>query len=68
MYQTSDSKFHPTSLSLSSGNISDVNIVSPSLNQVLKYDGTNWVNGTSSGGVTLLSQLLDTDINNTTPL
>jgi hypothetical protein len=68
MYQSGDSKFHPTSLSLASGNISDVNIVSPSLNQVLKYDGTNWVNGASSGGVSTLAALTDCDINSTTPL
>jgi hypothetical protein len=68
MYQTSDSKFHPVTLSLASGNISDVIIAGPSLNQVLKYDGTNWVNGASSGGVNTLAALTDCDINSTTPL
>jgi len=32
--------------------LSDVVITSPSTNQVLKYNGTNWVNGTDTGGVT----------------
>jgi hypothetical protein len=30
--------------------LSDVVITTPSTDQVLKYNGTNWVNGTSSGG------------------
>lgn len=30
--------------------LSDVTITSPSTDQVLKYNGTSWVNGTSSGG------------------
>ena len=32
--------------------LSDVIITSPSTDQVLKYNGTNWVNGTDTGGVT----------------
>lgn len=30
--------------------LSDVTITAPSTDQVLKYNGTSWVNGTSSGG------------------
>jgi hypothetical protein len=47
------------SLSLSSGIINDVLLTSPTLNQILKYDGTKWVNGTSSGGVSTLAALTD---------
>lgn len=36
-------------------NLLDVIITSPALNQILKYDGTNWVNGTIPGSGTVTS-------------
>lgn len=36
-------------------NITDVNITSPVLNQVLRYDGSAWVNGTVSAGITSIA-------------
>ena len=41
------------SLSASLDNLSDVTITSPTNGQVLKYNGTSWVNGTDSGGIAL---------------
>ena len=35
--------------------LTDVVITSPATDQVLKYNGTNWVNGTGSGGVTSIT-------------
>jgi len=48
--------------------LSGVNITAPSNGQVLKYDGSNWVNGTDdagsggTGGATTLSALTDVSI------
>jgi len=68
IYNFGTSKWNNATLSLSSGLISDVLLTSPSLNQVLKYDGTKWINSASSGGVSTLAALTDCDINSTTPL
>lgn len=45
--------------------LDDVVITSPSANQVLKYDGNKWVNGTGGGGASDLDDLGDVEI--TTP-
>lgn len=68
MYETADSKFHPVSLSTTSGYISDINTIAPTLNQVLKWDGTKYTPATISGGSSTLASLTDCDINSTTPL
>ena len=39
--------------------LADVVITNPSNGQVLKYNGTNWVNGTSPAGVTVFTGLSD---------
>lgn len=39
--------------------LTDVIISSPSLNQVLKYNGSSWVNSTSPAGATTLDELSD---------
>lgn len=52
----------------SDANIDDLNdvvITTPSNNQVLKYDGTNWVNATVPSGANALDDL--TDVTITTP-
>jgi hypothetical protein len=41
------------SLNAGLDNLSDVVITSPTNGQVLKYNGTSWINGTSSGGIAL---------------
>lgn len=68
IYNSGTSKWNNATLSLASGLISDVNITSPSLNQILKYDGTNWVNGASSGGVSTLASLTDVSLGLYQPL
>lgn len=42
--------------------LSDVTITSPSNNQLLKYDGTGWVNATVASGATNLDELSDVAI------
>ena len=42
--------------------LSDVTIASPQVNHVLKYNGTEWVNGTSTAGATDLDGLTDVTI------
>lgn len=42
--------------------LADVVITSPSNNQILKYDGTNWINATGGGGVEALADLTDVDV------
>lgn len=39
--------------------LGDVVITTPTTNQVLKYNGTNWVNDTASGGASALDDLTD---------
>jgi hypothetical protein len=50
---------HP-SLSLSS--LSGVSLSSPSSNQILQYNGTNWVNASVSSGVTSLAAMGDVQL------
>lgn len=45
--------------------LTDVEITSPTAGQVLKFDGSKWVNGTGGGGASALDDLTDVDI--TTP-
>ena len=68
VYNNLTSKWNNWTLSLTSGLISDVIITSPSLNQVLKFDGTNWVNGASSGGVSTLAALTDVQLGTPNPI
>lgn len=42
--------------------LTDVVITSPSTGQVLKYDGTNWVNGAGGGGGTIAVQRGDSTV------
>jgi len=52
-----------TSLNFDLDHLSDVVITAPVLNQVLKHNGTNWVNSTVSGaGATILDELGDVAI------
>tara|TARA_Y100001973_G_scaffold105415_1_gene178471 strand:+ start:553 stop:3936 length:3384 start_codon:yes stop_codon:yes gene_type:complete len=44
---------------LNIGNLGDVSISSASNNQVLKYNGSAWVNATDAGGATQLNELSD---------
>lgn len=55
-----------TSNSLSLNNLSNVTITTPTTNQVLSYNGTNWVNSTPSGGSseTWTTVFLQNDENN----
>lgn len=41
-----------TTRDLALSDLSEVSITSPSLNQVLTYNGTNWINATAQGGAT----------------
>lgn len=50
---SADPKEIQYSLNASLDNLSDVTITTPSNGQVLKYNGTAWVNGTDSGGIAL---------------
>jgi hypothetical protein len=68
VYNNSTSKWNNWTLSLASGLISDVVLSSPSVNDVLKYDGTNWVNGVSSGGVSTLAALTDVQLGTPNPI
>lgn len=52
---------HSTSLD----NLTNTEITTPANGDVLKYDGTKWINGVGGGGSSTLSGLTDTDI--TTP-
>lgn len=45
--------------------LSDVVITSATSGQILKYDGSQWVNGTGGGGASALDDLTDVDV--TTP-
>ena len=42
--------------------LADVVITTPTNNQVLKYNGTNWINATGGGGVEALADLTDVDV------
>lgn len=46
--------------------LTDVTITSPVVNNVLKYDGTGWVNGTASASVSALDDLTDVVISTPT--
>ena len=46
--------------------LDDVTISSVTTGQVLKYDGTDWVNANDSGGVSALDELTDVDISSAT--
>ena len=55
--QISDLGSYLTSVALN--DVSDVVITTPTTDQVLKYDGTNWVNSTAPAGATDLDGLTD---------
>lgn len=46
--------------SITLDNLNDVIITTPTANQILKFNGTNWVNGTNPTGVTTFLELSDT--------
>lgn len=46
--------------------LTDVSLSSPSSGQILKYDGTDWVNANESTGVTELEDLTDVNITSAT--
>jgi len=52
-----------SSLSIPIGNLSDVNITSPSNGQVLTYNGSAWVNQAAAGGGTMSSFFIDSEDN-----
>lgn len=70
MYESGDSKFHPVSISTTSGYISDIDTTAPTANQVLQWNSgiSKYVPATVSGGASTLAGLTDCDINSTTPL
>jgi hypothetical protein len=68
IYNSGTSKWNNATLSLASGLISDVIITSPSVNQIIKFDGANWVNGVSSGGVSTLAALTDVQLGTPNPI
>jgi len=49
---------------LNLGDLVDVTLTTPVLNQVLKYDGVQWVNGTAISGAQTLNDLTDVTIAN----
>jgi hypothetical protein len=49
---------------LNLGDLVDVTLTAPVLNQVLKYDGVQWVNGTAISGAQTLNDLTDVTIAN----
>lgn len=59
-------KIGDTDIDLALSALSDVNITSPTDNQVLKYNSTSgkWENGTGGGGASAVSDLTDVDLDN----
>ena len=66
-FQSSDNTWRPFDAKLGTGFVKDVTITSPATNQILKWNGTAWVNAAAPTGVTTLANLTDVDFEGNSP-